>query len=268
MIAANLRVTRSMSLSLRASVCVAAMLLLMGEGAAEIVIDDFVDAVEIALPQEKDVWKFTNPAGDLGANRSVRVRASRTEPNGLFDIDISNESALTVLMPSTDHTIIEPTLALNLVYDFEMPVELTQGGLNDAVILKFDRLTADIELPEIQVSATQLYFVGSIGSTSRYTSTYSPAPQNTGPFSLVFPFESFRPDRGGSPPKGFDFSAVVRLDVLLTLALIDPNLPEQLDFEMRLNSVRVGQIIPEPSAISSLLWIAVVMWCHRSRRQF
>jgi hypothetical protein len=168
-------------------------------------------------------------------------------------------SALTISIPSTDHITIfsEPTLAVNINYILApvgSGIDLTQGGKNNALILEFDLFTANIELNRLEVSVTH-------GPTvTRYSGAFSPAPQSISPFRQVFPFSEFVPTRGGIVDGVF--TEAYGVDILVSLALINPALPEELGFQMVLTEVRIGRV-PEPGS-STLILSASVLVVGRS----
>lgn len=232
--------------------------------AAAIIIDDFADDLRIDVPDQKSEWFLTAGVGDLQASRSARIIGLQTDPSGFLDVDQIEPSTLTAVISETAHTNIRPSLGINLGYTFVyVPftgVDLTQGGENNAVILTFDRLTAAVPLRGLQVSVTY-------GPTSaHYSSPLTAMPYRNDPFSMVFPFADFRLDRG-SPASEFVFSNARELAILVNLALINPNLPEELDFHMVLTDIRIARI-PEPPASYLLILMSLLLGfaCLRARR--
>jgi hypothetical protein len=252
-----------------ATILIVGVLLRAYPACAEIIIDDFVDDLHIQLPEQKLERVSRTNIGDLSVTRVTRASALQTDPIGFLDVNQTQPSALTVDIPLTKHTNTDPAVSIGLIYALAPPldgVDLTQAGQNDAVILEFDRLTADVSLYQIYVLATRPTQIGTIHTSSSYLSAFRPIPQSSAPFSLVFPFDSFRLARGG-PITDFDFSFISELFVVVELALFDSSLPEVLNFEMALTEVRVGRAIPEPSASISFMYLAVLAVLHfRCRR--
>lgn len=218
---------------------------------AEFVLDDFVDPLRIDVPAQNHVWVDSSDVGYLNANRSVRVNGLRPIPVGFLDVHQSIPSSLVASFPTLTQNPPDPVLGININYEL-VPVgsgiDLTQGGQNNALILKFDQLTAAVPLFRLLVSVTHSPTV------TRYSKALIPIPQSDVPFQLVFPFEEFAPDRGG-PVGDIVFKQASRVDILVELALINPSLPEDLDFQMVLTQVQVGRV-PEPSSsIMVLLFV-------------
>jgi hypothetical protein len=181
--------------------------LLCSRAAAEIVIDDFVDPIQIVLPDGR--WKSfeTSNVGELGATRSVDLYTD-TDPNGFVDIDVTEPSTLTAHIPDADDFGFI-YLKLDYVLSESMGVDLTEGYTNNAIVFDFRRLTADVPL-----SASIDAWTTTTSEFSLYGSGLYPIPQSTGPFSLVFPFDSFRFLRGDIL-SGFDFSYISEIGLTI-----------------------------------------------------
>jgi hypothetical protein len=232
------------------------LLFVAADVAAEIVIDDFVDDLRIDLPEDNLDHFITPSIGDLAATRVISAGGVQTRPNGFLDVNQTVPSALAVQMPTTMHTGTTPAAWVLIEYGLAPPfggVDLSETGTNDAVVLEFDQLIADIPLHRVYVLATD-----GVASSS-YINTYSPIPQRTDPFSLVFSFDAFQIARG-APVPDFDFSFVRELHVLVELALFDPGLPEQLGFQMTVTRIRVGTMVPEPSTANAIGWLTIVSY--------
>jgi len=253
------------------AVFAATVLFASGFAWADIVIDDFVDGLRIDLPEQNTERVVSQSIGDFSALRSVAVNGLRPIPNGFLDIDQTQPSALTVEIPTSTQIPPDGILNVSLVYSLAtLPsngVDLGEGGKNNAVILEFDRLTADSPLSHsrIYVLAMRHRQAGSINTSSSYISTYRPMPQSSHPFSLAFPFDTFQLARG-APIPDFDFSSILELHVLVEPALLDPGLPEQLGFHMILTQIRVDHIVPEPRTVS--LCALSMMLCFARYRRF
>ncbi len=246
------------------------VLLTPADSAAEIVIDDFDDPIQIVLPDQAGESAITWNVGELSAWRSAFVVALQTDPNGIVDVDLTEPSGLTATVPDTDHYGSQPSIVLNLDYGLvsdRTGVDLTEGYTNNAVILDFSKLSADVPVYEVSVAARQTLDIGTIQGSSLYVSRLQPAPQSLEPFSLVFPFEAFRVGRGSEIP-GFDFSYIRELDVVVKLAHNTPNLPEQLGFEMVLDRIRVGRVVPEPSSLTDLTLLLALLIAFARRSVF
>jgi hypothetical protein len=69
------------------------------------------------------------------------------------------------------------------------------------------------------------------------------------------------------PIPDFDFSSIFGLHVLVELALFDPQFPEEIGFQMDLNRIRVGALVPETSAaidVGLLMFISCAVWSRFS----
>jgi hypothetical protein len=251
-------------------ILVICVLLAPVHSSAEIILDDFVDGLRIDVPEQDDEWFRAASVGDLTASLSARVISGHTKPFGFLDINLIEPSALTANIPNTMHTNVQPSIAIHLLYSFDpVPegVDLSQGGANNAVILDFGFLTADVPLNLLEVSVRRFTQIGSVNTSTLYTSTFQPIPQSDEPFSLIFPFESFRVARGGEIPD-FDFSSIVQLSVFLELALVNPNLPEELNFQMVVKRISVGYVVPEPPTFVGMVVLSILVWSTRYSRVY
>lgn len=237
---------------------------------ADIIIDDFVDDLRMDVPEDNWERVLDEGIGDLGGYRTTQVRGLQTDLVGFVDINQTRPSALTAQIPRAERSGSGPFAWVSLDYAFTAfadAVDLTESGKNNAVFLTFEHLTAAIPLNELRVSVND-------PNASHYSSRLIPIPQNSSPFTLVFPFDTFVHDRG-FPSNEFVFANARELDVLFSIARVNPNLPPQIDFELVLTEVRVGRVVPEPSTLVGFAWLAAwscgLRWrgsvLHRSFRK-
>lgn len=248
-----------------AAVLCAGVLLTPAESAAEIVIDDFDDPMQITLPDDAEEFVNTWDVGELAAWRAAFVVTLQTNPNGVVDVDLTEPSTLTATIPDTDNYGSQPSIVLNLDYGLVVDgtgVDLTEGHTNDAVILDFRKLAAAVPIYVVRVEARQNIQTATGETSSLYFSDRQPVLQSPQAFSLVFPFDAFRVGRGSEIPD-FDFSYICELDVVIKLAHNTPNLPERLGFEMVLDRVRVGRVVPEPTSLVELAVLLAVLGVWR-----
>jgi len=237
---------------------------------AEIVIDNFVDSLHISLPAQKLQTFISSNIGDLSAQRRLAANFFQTNPDGYIDVNQATPGSLVAQIPMTTHTGTLPSGAIDMVYDLSDPhggVDLTQQGVNDAIILDFGYLAADTPLRRLQVSVMRSYVVGSIYSSSSYSSAFLPIPQSNGPFSLSFPFDTFQLDRG-APISNFDFSFIFQIEILVDLFVLNPNFPESPNFHMNFDRVRVGTVVPESSLMYDLIIYSIILLSKRHCRYF
>jgi hypothetical protein len=231
-------------------------LLAPASATARIIIDDFVDPIEIEVPEQNTDRILTDNVGELSAFRAVSINGLLPIPVGSLDIDITHPSALTAEISALTQNPSNPILTINIGYTFTtIPfdgVDLTQSGVNDALILEFDQLSAAVPLRGLRTSVTY-------GPTSaHYISTLAPMPESTDPFTLVFPFDEFRVARG-SPANEFVFSNARELGVVVELARINPLLPDQLNFDMVLTEVRLARVTPEIPTVVGFVFLGAIV---------
>ena len=142
--------------------------------------------------------------------------------------------AVTIDRIHPDPTTGTGGVGINALYFFD-PVDVTQGGANDRVVLDFAYLRSLIPLREVDVFMQD--------DADNYVSQQFGIAPKDGPFELQFAFDTFAPRGGG--PGGFDPTHVHRLDFALIPAFFTPI--DQIDFSTAIERVRFASAVPEPT---------------------
>jgi hypothetical protein len=171
----------------------------------EFILDDFDDPAEVTEVsngfQQHPV--VTEHVGGLDAQREMAVFDSNTDLNDWsFDSNVRTRSALSLELdghtpPAIGNT---PTIVLDIAYSFS-PVDLTEGGVNSALLFDF-RTHQGTELP--------LFFrVFAFRATTTvfFLATATGLEFSDNPFTFAIPFSSFA-NRGGERATLADFSTL------------------------------------------------------------
>jgi hypothetical protein len=225
---------------------------------AEIIIDDFDDAVEVDLPEMEEQQILTTRVGALNADRRVIVRASQTDPIGLLDVNVTRESHLTTRIDGQflSHPDNTPLLSFATGYEFADPVDLTQGGLNDTVFVDM-RLFQGPGIPgELSLSLLEgnNAFLAILPRFGLLSDT---------PYTVAVPFSSFGFRGGGGGSANFSTVSLIGVTVRLLTGNRDPN----TKWLVQIDRIRVGQLVPEPSAGFLMLVAALFIGNAGSQRQ-
>lgn len=233
-------------------------ILLLSVSAAHgaLVIDDFDDPVRVVVPEMENEPATTSGVGILNAFRTIQVTSSQTDPIGFSDVNLSSPSTWTTRIDQQTNLGTGPSISFGVRYDFDAPVDLTEGGRNDAVFIDFGRFLAPsyafgpwfISAGVLDGSNTFLSTIGGFGILHESA------------FTVAFPYESFgvRGSGGGHA----DFRRIERL--ALTIGLINGNKNPVQGWQIDIDSIRVGKIVPEPgTAGMAVLAIMCAVWRFR-----
>jgi len=215
---------------------------------ADIVLDEFIDAAMATSPAMENNFVETINVGDLSSQRRIRIAGSAVDPIGQFDINVSSAGRMTIQIDEIRRTSAGlPLSAPQFNYYFN-PTDVTEDGKNDAILFDFVELVGDVQptfLRAIVADNTHL--------TSSFEIRLEPLVANPFHHTLTARFDEFT-FRGGSP------------------GLPDPTTLKQINFDFfflghhgelnwsaRLERIRFGVAVPEPSGIL-LLFVASAVW--------
>lgn len=230
---------------------------------AEIILDDFDDPIEIALPEMENLQIETPNVGVLSALRSIDVSTSQTDPTGLVDVAVTRSSHMTGRIDGQylDDPQNTPLLSIGAGYAFfDDPADLTEGGINNALLIDMAIFQGSGTPPALSVlilDANDVFAALIPGAILRSDS----------PYTLALPFSSFG-FRGGGGTGLADFSSIEMLEVRVRLLQGSRNL--DTSWLVQMDRIRVGQIVPEPSAfalaiISTWFVTSIATRCVRPR---
>lgn len=242
------------------SCCCLALSISAAHGA--LIIDDFNDPVQITVPEMENELVITNGVGELNATRSIQITGLQSDPIGYSDVNLTQASTWTTAIEGQTSIGSGPVVSFFTRYDFNEPVDLTEGGRNNAIFI--DLLSFDG--PGIPGSPS----VGVLDGNNTFLSIFSrfqlvePSPQ-----TLVVPFAAFgvRGSGGGAA----DFGTIERLS--LTMRLINGNTNPVQGWHVEIDSIRVGRMVPEPGTVNlaaialiAAVWRFRVTHLHGKRR--
>lgn len=236
----------------------AAASLVASPARAELILDDFDDPAEVSEISRgsNSLATVTERIGHLNATRRMSIFASRTTPKASFSSDVSGSSTLYATLNTHDaepggQTVISYTAS----YDFS-PMDLTEGGRNDALI--FDFTSHHGSQPPTFFRALAR---GQTASESYAAEAHDFAFSDV-PFRTVIPFTSFT-FRGGGPTTP-NLSTLNQLFVNFYFLNVD----EDVRWSVELDKVRIGSVhVPEPRSVTMFgVCLAVAGWATVNRR--
>lgn len=223
------------------------------------ILDDFHDPAQVTLPEVENELVVTNGVGQLNATRSIQITSLSTDPIGFSDVNLSKHSTWTTRIDQQTNMGSNPGLSFFARYDFDQPVDLTEGGQNDAVLIDFRRFVGPS-------SALGPWFVsvGVLDGNNTYLANHGGGGiLQDSPFTVAFPFTSLG-TRGGGGGQA-DFQQIDRL--ALTIGLINGNRNPVQGWHVEIDSIRVGRIIAEPSTVGMAAIVLVgAVWRSRVTR--
>ena len=228
---------------------------------AELILDDFDDAVVTTSPAMLGASVFTANVGALGATRSFRVAstASRAMPSiARLDADIAAPSAMTAYLATLglEFTGGFPLFAFQFNYEFPAH-DVSEGGLNDAILFDFRSIsgTTGPSFFRVLVSDTT-------HPAARFEASLANLPLSSGAFTAAMPVESFTV-RGGGPGLP-DLRTIRKLEFDFYFLFAQPG-----SWTAEVDRIRFGAV-PEPSsflcAVSGVLGFALWRRSPRCRR--
>lgn len=165
---------------------------------AELVLDDFDDLAETISPAMENVFVSTANVGAFNADRRLRIAAAAANPEATFDTDATSASVMTADLSALNTTSVGgPALAFQFKYAFA-PTDISQGGLNDAIILDFRSLHGNEIAPELGLVVRDDFDL-----TETYFGQITNLPLTSGPFSASILFSSFTQARRGAGASRF-----------------------------------------------------------------
>jgi hypothetical protein len=172
-----------------------------------------------------------------------------------MDADVTSSSMLTAQISRLNPIPFGETLvSVQSNYEFS-PVDLSQGGLNNAFVFDFVRLTSEMapSLFSILIRDAKEFFLYSV----------SPFVLKHDPFTVVVPFDrfTFRDGQPGMP----DYTTVESVSVSIRVSEIAGGGPDPLNFFMQLDRIRVERI-PEQESFALFVGGLVAIVCRRCRQ--
>jgi hypothetical protein len=221
-----------------ATILAASFFTFSGQAPAEIIIDDFDDPFEIALPPTSaDTRVVQSNIGPLGVERHSSLVSILARPAGRLDATISVASGLTFAVDQLNRSGSRaPVVSLNLSYYFP-EIDITQGGVNDRVLVDFVQLQST--LPLARVSAFMH------DPQTNFASQQFGIVSSGGRFTLAFPFDEFT-ERGGGNSQ-LDVTRIHSLYVSFTPVYFAD--VEQFSSLLVVDRIRFASEVPEPRAI-------------------
>jgi hypothetical protein len=212
---------------------------------AEIIIDEFDAPLQIELPEMENESVSTAGVGVLNAVRSIGVTSSQTDPIGNVDVHITRASHITARIDGQflDNPLNTPLLAFGAAYDFDGPMDLTEGGVNNAIFLDItvfqgSGIPSDLSILVRDANDT---FAANISRFSLLSNS---------PYTIAVPFRSFG-FRGGGGIGQADFTTVDLLGV--TVRLLQGSRNPDTNWFVQIDRISVGRTVPEPGTLKILI---------------
>ena len=221
--------------SLSYFVCFAFLILAPLAARAEFILDDFDDPAMVTSP-ESDQYVVTTKVGPLNATRQIRIFWSQGDADGQLDANISWPSVLTgqVSRLNPRNQFSSPIVSLQFEYVFDS-TDFTEDGINNATLFDFHRLESEIPPSQFRTNVNEWYH------------SRMPGPRSSDPFTLSIPFDSLFFTRSGLLDRP-DFEHVQVLGISIRVSELTGGGPDPLNFLMQLERIRIGRIVPEPTA--------------------
>jgi len=209
-----------------------------------IILDDFNEPFELLLPRDLSSGFNLSQTGvgPLNAKRLTQVIAILAQPTGKLDANITQASALTFTVEQLNRTYTDgPGVSANLIYRVN-PTDITQAGVNDRVLVDFSSLRSAVPLAGCSVFLQDENQPG-----NSYVSQLFAIPSSDSPFTLEFPYASFRERGGGAGRNNFQEVYSIQLSVFPTALLVPYSGPDKIAFSAIIERIRLGNATPEPS---------------------
>jgi hypothetical protein len=222
----------------------------------EIILDDFVDSAIAISPQQENMLSSTQNVGALSANRGIGVGGGGTDPIGKIDSNITKPSALTAVLSGHEPTAVTTARVSFVVrYDFQR-IDVTEGGINDAIIFEFESLSGS-EGPLLFDALTT-----NAAQPGEFFEYRTSIPLSSGPVEISMPFSEFhlRASNYGIA----DFPSLT--SATFRFFFLGPN--ENINWSAKLNRVVFGRIdVPEPSSLLLSTFVLSILTHSRITRK-
>lgn len=191
------------------AVGIAASVVLSGSCRGALLIDGFDVLAEAISPAQENVPVVSNGVGGLGARRELRIANVQANPIATLDSGVSAPSSLTGVMVDLAPEFVggTPIAAMQMTYDEFGFVDLTQGGINDALAFDFASLSGPSTPAFLRV------LVWDDSAQKSFFSVIEPLQMSSEPFVLSMPFKSFVPRGGGSEVANFAAVNLVMVEI-------------------------------------------------------
>ena len=221
---------------------------------AAFIIDDFDDPAQGNLPETENELVLTSGVGILNAERGIGASSSQTDPIGLVDVNVTRPSHFTARIDGQflNHPENTPLLAVGASYNFAAPTDLTEGGINNAILI-------DVSIFQGSGLPGSLSLGGLAGSGSFQAIVSRSSLLSDSPYTIVLPFSSFGPRGGGIG--AVDFSTIELLGV--TIRLLQGSRNPDTNWLVQVDRIRVDRVVPEPNTIALITVTALLahlMW--------
>jgi hypothetical protein len=219
---------------------------------AEIVLDEFTETATGKIVEAfRNEFTETSNVPQLNADRQIRIATGGTDVVGSFDINVTSPGQMDVKLQRITSTVPDlPLSAVQFNYIFP-PTDVTEEGKNDAILFDFVELESDIQptfLRAIVRDDTNL--------RSSFEIRLFPLQANNQPFTLAARFDAFTV-RGGAPGLP-DMTTLKEIYFDFFFA----GHQGELNWSARLERIRFGAVVPEPSSIA-LLFAGLGAVCAR-----
>ncbi|MCA9185006.1 MAG: hypothetical protein R3E01_33260 [Pirellulaceae bacterium] len=238
---------------------------------AEVVLDDFEVPQSISAPGDlvKTGAQYLGvtppkPVGGIAALRELGIYGLGGVPHAYASSNLTLPGML--LLDKTDLLILpgedNALMSFDIVYSLpNLGVDLTEGGANGGILVDFHSLSPNA-LPEslnVYIQQDQAVYYRFLNQLE-----YIPTSSLDRPFSLFIPFDTF--STRGIPSSFERFTNVQRMVFSVFNGYESAADSSSYPYTIALDSVRIGNAVPEPPAIFGIA--AVIFFSPVRRRRF
>jgi hypothetical protein len=228
------------------------MLLPASAAFADIILDDFTDSAVGEVRRFADFVETLN-VGELNSRREIRTRGS--DVTGSLDVNVASPGQMTMAISEVQQESSGfPSTYVSFDYYFAAPMDVTEGGMNDAILFDFAELVGDVQPRYLEAFAIDNTHVG-----DAFLIRLSPIVANASPHTLIAPFDQFTFRAPGDPDP--TTLREVRFNFFFSQM-------GQLNWSARLERIRFGpSIVPEPTTTLLVSWGVSFCCCYCLRRK-
>ena len=219
---------------------------------ADIILDEFTDSAMVTNSLS-NTYIETLDVGPLGARREIRIGSVGSDPYGTLDINITEPGQMAASIDRIETTASgTPVSAVQFNYYFDQPTDVTEGGVNDAILFDFVSLTGDIQPSWLRATLQE-----NTRPSWSYAAYLSPLVPQDSYFTLVAPVEAFARRDGVPATPDFTTLRSISFDFYFL------GHSGELDWEARLERIRFGPTdsiaVPEPGS-GLIVVLALLVW--------
>lgn len=225
---------------------------------AEIILDEFISSARVESPAMRNNFVESSNVGDLDANRQIRITSNNMRPYGHIDIGLASPGVMALEITEIERIPLPINITaisgVQFDYFFE-PTDVTEGGVNDAILFDFVELSGDV-----QPSFLRAIVRDNTDLTSRYEIRLESLTPSSNSFTLAAPFDGYT-QRGGTP--GLPDATTLQ-EIRFEFFFLGHE--GELNWSAQLERIRFGSTqVPEPAAWPMLTGILLLSLLYLKR---